>query len=628
MNTYRTSLGMESSSPTLMNVSFTIATRKNSKKGFQEITISLSTNKNSILMETFSLLENTFKAQTPGYTVALNTKNAIHLLQSCNKAIRILSKPACDIKGVEIRQAIYEFEDFLNHAGAPLSKQKIYVCLIRRHIASTKLRLFDGRLANEELRPNKEHAIRPKKYRKIGTVLGNISTIEHIDIKELEHQAKTKINSELQLIENACKNIIDDYIKVVNEHKALNDYEIHPEVKKYYNSRIVLNDPWNNNYFNQPKNATELSLLAFIIQSASSEILNSKIKLPGIALLPTFLKERQLWRNPASYYNFFYAQYFLPNHVLISIAVLICMKTAWNPGSVHAIIKSDIEKLSSTRYSLQSVKNKTDDKTPIYEVRKGSEPLLFRAIELLLWHHKQVTNIYNLTEPRLFIGNFNTVFGIFFPLTKNNLLNNIIKPYKLNNFSASDLRVSRAGITMLMSKNIETVRVLLGHNNISITEGYLNDTLFFRLNEARILEFQRRIEATISFISEGDYLVNSRNLNKRHIDTSLIPAEMVGDGTRCHDPFDSPDPNTKKGERCEGMHCHVNGGCKNNVIQVCKIDVELAQKTLSYYRSRWSYLYEKNPKNFIDIHMQKIIFVHVFLAYIKQNRPDFLKKEA
>jgi integrase len=625
MSTYLDSLEPINNLNTLVTTSFTITTLKNSKKGKLEVTLSLSVNKSSVLMHAFYLVEVDFKANQVSYDIAYRTKNTFKLLQDCSDALNILSKPAHDINSYQLKSAIFHFESYLIDACASNVSRAIYSSFIRRYLANTNLTLQDGRTIKEELKGFKSRYLQSKKLFKLGNVLGNISNIKHTDIESLESQAKENISSSLDVIERTCKIIIDDYLKVTEDHRKLKEHCLSPETTRYYTDRLSLSDPWSKKYFKQPQEGTEQTLLTFILKSISYENISSTTIVPRLSQLPILLDGKRIWKSSTSYYSFFYAEYFLPNHVLIAIAVLICLKTGWNPGSVHALSDGDIEKLSATRYSLQSLKNKTDDKTPVYELRKALEPLLFKAIELLLWHHKQVTDIFKLSEPRFFIGIVHTKFAVFFPLAKQNLLTNFIIPYGLTDFSATDLRASRAGLTMLATKDIQVVRELLGHRSLSTTEGYLDSTLFFQLNEARILEFQRRIEATISFIDGGEALVSLRKFNKCHIDNKLFALEPIGDGTRCRNPYDSPDPNIQKGDRCKGMYCHVNGHCENNVIQVAAIDVMLAKRTQIYYRSRWSYLYENNPKAFTQIHIPKIIFIHVFLTHIKQVRPDLIK---
>lgn len=604
--------------------SFTITAAKSTKKGIIDVTFILNADNAGLLAETFRFLKREFNAKTPSYSRIFIAKAAFDSLQECPDAFNILSKPACNINADQFRLALSQFETYLINATASEHTRYSYSSAVRRHLANTNLELQEGRHIWEELKQFKSRFTQPRKDFKSHVVLGDISTIEYFDIASLESQAIENIRSSLDAIEQVCQTIIDDYLKVTSEHKELEKHLLKPEFAEYYTYRLKQSEPWDNRYLKQPQGSTEQDLLAFIIQSASNFILDSKTKLPGLSQLPTVLKGKTIWKDGSSYYSFFFAGYFLPNHVLIAIAVLICQKTGWNPGSVHALSKSDIEQLSSTRYLLQSLKSKTDDKTPVYELRKSSEPLLFRAVELLLWHHKQVITTFELEESRLFIGIYRKKFDVFLPLHKTNLYNNFIGPYDLKDFSAKDLRASRAGLTMLTTRDFEAVRELLGHNSITTTSGYLYNTLFFQLNEARILEFQRRIEATISFIDRGEELVTLRKFKMRHVDINIIAPEHVGDGTRCLDPFNSPDPRVRKGDRCDGLYCHVNGGCRNNIIQVSSEDVELAQRTRKYYQSRWLNLYEKNPKAFAQIHIPKIIFIHVFLAHIKQVRPSLM----
>lgn len=576
--------------------SFSISASTNTNKAEVTVSLSITAEISSLILKVFQLVQREFVAKQPLYIKANDAKNAFKSIQCCPEAFAILSKPPLEISGDQLRFAIITFENYLFATKKPIYTIVKNYWTIRSGLARTNLMLIDGRTTREELTGL---TCRCKKPRKVvssqGLKFTEVSTIEHIDIEALKLKAQENIKASLDKIEDTCKTILDEYVNVTDYHRNLKTRIIKTEIKEFYDFRLTGSAPWSCQYFNQPEGGTEETLLTYILQTISIPNISptlqlKKFPLPTAYHLPTTLDGKKVWNCTASYYSYFHAEYFLPNFVLIAIAVLICQKTAWNPGSVGALTINDIETRSPTRFVIQSIKNKTDDKTPSYEVRKASEPLLFTAIKLLNWHHKQVTEIFHLSEKRVFIGSKNNQFSYFFPLVKRNLLVNFIVPFNCPDFSASELRPSRAGLLILSERDIEAVRVLLGHRNICTTDDYLQATILFQIREAIILEFQRRIETTTTFLEGGDELVKSRKMKTRHIDIKLMSAVPVGDGSRCIDLYDSPDPNVPKGELCSGLHCQHDGGCKNNIIVVDQTDIELAKKTQNYYRSRWSML--------------------------------------
>jgi len=595
------------------------------KKGGTDVTLIYISKSESLSMRAFNTVRNNFNSKPVTYLKATDYKKAFELLQSSEVAHSILSKPPNSLKSDDLIDAMRAFEMYLisfkiaKHTRSKSSRR------IKSALENCSVELLDGRTPQEALKQFKS------KFSKNGglkspesALLGNISTIEHVNIKSLEEQALSNISNSLGLIEAECGNSISGYLDIVEQHKKLKSLFLKPEIESYFDYRLTTTSPWNLKYFETLK-YTEKDLMTYVLTSIATGKMIKTSPLPGLLVLPVTLGNKALWLNENSYRSYFFAEYHLPNHILVSIAVLICLKTGWNKSSVQDLLISGVSKISSSRYQLQSMKTKTDDETPIYEVVKSRDLLLFKSIELLLWHHRQLKKMYQTNEERIFISLYKNKCTMFLPLQTTNLNNNFVQIYNVPKFTASDLRPSRAGLTMLTTKDIQAVRELLGHNSISTTAEYLNNSLFFKLNEARVLEFQRRIDATITFIDGGDSLVSDRGLKGQHVDDNLIATESVGDGSRCKNPYDSPDPDTKRGELCGGLHCHVNEGCKNNVINVGLDDIELALRTRKYYQARWMELYEKNSKSFAQLHVPKIVFLHVLLAYTKQTQPNLLK---
>ena len=605
---------------------FTIlASNSSVKYGESEVTLIYRAMADSILMLAFLGLKKYFKSHKPSYSKANAYRKAFELLQSSDAASHILTKSPSELKSDDLIAAMRAFEFYLisinvaNHTRSKSSR------VIKTALGKCTLPLIDGRCSFEALRQfksqfSKTGALRNSKK----PLFGDISTIEHVDIKSLEEQALNNISKSLGSIEVACNKSIANYLDTVDRHKVVKNQILEPEIEAFFEHRLTTTSPWSLQYF-ETLTFTESNLMTFILQCIGNGKITKDSPLPGLSALPITLSDKGLWLNENSYHPYLFAEYYLPNHILVSIAVLICLKTAWNKSSVHSLLISGITKISSSRYELQSMKTKTDDETPVYEVVRSRDPILFKSIELLLWHHSQLREIFKTNEERIFISRNKKKCSVFFPLEATNLNNNFVKIYDVPKFSASDLRSSQAGVTILTTNDIQAVRELLGHKDISTSAEYLENSVFFQLNEARVLEFQRRIDATITFIDGGELLIGSRGLKGQHVDENLIIEEIVGDGSRCNNPYDSPAPNAKKGELCDGLYCHIDGGCKNNVIRVGLDDIELALRTRKYYQARWIQLYEKNPKNFAQLHVPKIIFMHVLLAYTKDAQPNLFK---
>ena len=195
----------------------------------------------------------------------------------------------------------------------------------------------------------------------------------------------------------------------------------------------------------------------------------------------------------------------------------------------------------------------------------------------------------------------------------------------LERFRPSGLRTLKAALTYLPQRDLEAVRVLLGHNDLAVTDAYLQDTLFFRMNEANMLKFQRRIETSITFAQGGDFLVAARQLDPRDIDAGLMLP--TGDGGACSNPYIGPPGLTLEAdEPCAGMHCQIGEGCPRYRLQIDECTLEMALRTRQYYKTRWSELHHGNPEAFSRLHLPRLLYMHVLLTVVHDRRPDLLHK--
>jgi hypothetical protein len=164
--------------------------------------------------------------------------------------------------------------------------------------------------------------------------------------------------------------------------------------------------------------------------------------------------------------------------------------------------------------------------------------------------------------------------------------------------------------------------VLLGHADLITSDSYLENTLFFRLNEAMMLEFQRRIEATLTYAIGGENLLIQRSLASRHVDRTLLLVP-TGDGGACANFLDGPTlAPVEPQEPCSGLACHSGTGCKHYRLTVNATTLEMALRTRLYYRTRWRRLHDQNPATFTEMHLPRLLYTYVLLKIVRDQRPD------
>lgn len=341
-----------------------------------------------------------------------------------------------------------------------------------------------------------------------------------------------------------------------------------------------------------------------------------------LADLPGF----KAYQYKASSAAWMHAQNRLPNAVLTAIFILILSHTGWNTGSVGSLTADDIHSLPQGGYQLQGYKAKTDDNTPKVDV-PASARWTCKAISLLLWNNCQLRALGCIknVDTRLWLGWQEDAFSNIVEFVATNRISAFCTRHGLERFKPSELRPLKAALTYLPQRDLEAVRVLLGHQDLGVTDGYLQDTLFFRMNEANMLQFQRRIETSLTFSEGGDALLARRGLNPRDIDHALLVP--TGDGGACTDRYAGPpEANLAAGEPCAGLACQLNGGCPQYQLIVSDETLEMALRTQRYYRSRWQHLSRANPDAFARLHLPRLLYMHVLLSVVHTKRPDLLRR--
>ena len=310
-----------------------------------------------------------------------------------------------------------------------------------------------------------------------------------------------------------------------------------------------------------------------------------------------------------------YLPYRIVSNELVAAFVLLLTYTGWNSMSLINMTVNDIE-ISDREISLQGYKSKTDDHTPRVYL-DSSHKHARQAINLLLWNRDQLIKLgfLNNDEEHLWF-----TWSTCYKALKHqyigfqNALENLQKQHKLIKFSLEQIRAQVLAHESVKSRDPEYVRRVAGHNSLSTTGHYLNQILLRRLNQAISLEFQRRLENTVTFrLSKNEEAFASKT-DKRYVDLGLLTP--LGDGSSCTDPTAPPDKAFISGNLCDARQCHTNSGCKNRRII---IDYERLQELVRkrhYYLRNWQRLENENASAFEHFHIPAILFTLGLYDYI------------
>lgn len=510
------------------------------------------------------------------------------------------------------------FNQAVSQKKLSLDYSKLISKIFRDIIIASNCSLVDGRPV-EAVLANNSSVFYEAEVRPPNITVSDLAAVPHKTIKELHESSIEYLKNENDSYLKAAEMALDEHARITEHLERLRHYPLTEQQLLAFDTQSKKQDPWRANPF------SEEELMALTIRKISIDGAKINFPLPGMNALPSLANFKHL-RAAKSFGPYWLSNFFLPSAVLVSIATVIAIKTGWNTNSVSHIKISDIKQINTSRFLLQGDKRKTDDRTPIVEVHK-SDDLFFKSLTLLSWHFNSVTSLGLYQGDMVFVSKVKNP-TVLLHSHVNPFAPSYFKKYMVNRFDLkkvvpTNFRDNVASLRWLETNDIEIIRELLGHNSINTTHEYLRSGIISSLNQSKILEFQRRIEATIIFYDKGDAGLLELNLDKRHIDLNLIPLTQLGDGTRCLDPHNSP-LKFERRNKCSGQFCHEGNGCPNNRITIEKSDVELLIRTLTYYRARWHILHSQNPDLFKKVHLTKLIFMRVLLSVIQSQRPDLV----
>lgn len=447
--------------------------------------------------------------------------------------------------------------------------------------------------------------------------LQQLSTIDHDNIKDLEEKAINITKKILDDIVLGCKKDIDEYLKICRKQNNFSNYKLEEKTKNYLVARFKKVDVKIYPIRRRPTDVLKAIFICLKEEDAANLPLSGKERkftFSGAKNLK-ILKSFEHYRYQTTFNPWFYCQYRLPNCTLTSCFILLLAKTGWNIASVGNLTITDIKKTENGRYEIQCPKHKTGDDTPKLIISKADK-LLKICLELLMWNHEQLVK-YSVKKE----SDLNVWFGwqevndrpVFFGQV--NKLDSFFARHSLPRISLSHIRPIRSSHNFLRHRDIELIRIALGHSSLDTTDLYLKNNLIFRLNEARILEFQKRFENTIAKQTFTDENFKLNGFQDKKVDTSLAIRE--GDvETEFHKNFSDE---LKSFLTMIGVN--PDGSASLVTLDILR-QVFLLKR---YYSLRWEEIYKKNPEYFLKHHIHIILYITLYLKISQERKPGLFE---
>ena len=571
-----------------------------------------------------------WKLDLPGSNKVFNLRYGINCLSE--RSIGFLNQQLTSLTREDVEAILHSID---NDFSTPMIESDTtadkYYFAIRGLLVKLPGKLKDGLTFAQAAAP---HILNKRRYRRLQLPSPNLPPelghISHTDLSDLRRQAEKSLKQRKRDIEEAAANEIRNYEASFVFQAELLDNQPPSQLASTINNWItpVLSKDGKDRRPLPP--CTPHQFAAVMLQRLSEAPLDFclsgwplGLRLPKDKLDWSQLPQAMLYRHQFSIWPWFLIQQRLPNSVLTAIFILLLSHTGWNQSSVGSLTIDAITVLPEGGYRLQGYKGKTDDGTPASEVPRHLSNHC-KAIDLLLWNYRQLIQLRLIDprEKRLWFGWQRDGFKTTIDVISRIRISSLCTRNGIDHVLPSELRPLKAALTYLPQRDLEAVRVLLGHSDLATSDSYLESTLFFRLNEAMMLEFQRRIEATLTYAIGGEKFLIQRGLAPRHVDQKLMLVP-TGDGGACANLFDGPTLLAPRAEEpCASLACHYGSGCKHYRLVVDETTLEMALRSRVYYRARWQTLYEINPATFTEMHLPKILYTFVLLKIVKEQRPD------
>lgn len=327
----------------------------------------------------------------------------------------------------------------------------------------------------------------------------------------------------------------------------------------------------------------------------------------------------------ARFQQLLYLPYLGDSRLLVACILTLQMRTCWNISAVLSM-NTDGIKIRGNDYVIQAFKKKTDDETPVVVVSTQDSQAHW-ALTFLIARLEELKKFRWVESSENSIWLKGTFYGGGGPSVKffpgNLMLRKFQEKYVLKYFSYDQVRTQALALIYVESGGIEAARRAAGHVSISTTAHYLDQLLLNRLNSSLSLEFQRRLDSSIRYMSNLPDAVAPNQF----WDGKTVTAEFfspIGDGATCVDPASPPVDTWLEHGMCGARYCHQDGGCKNRVIHIDADRIREIAETTLFYEKNWHRLANENLPLFEAVYAPALLFNFALSGVIDKGPYGYL----
>lgn len=461
-------------------------------------------------------------------------------------------------------------------------------------------------------------------------------------ISKLKEEINDYYQKPIDSILNAAKKEFDLYQKLVNEFSILVklddsgdfSFKIPKDLKEFValasqdNSESSINKKKLEEFIKQYDSTT---VLAAFLQRRLNTPVENVLYCPGKNLIIPEAYVRWFGGSASRMKPFFWSHFILPKPILLMCFIRLIIHTTWNKDPVATLRGEDIPyPLSQRRFFIQGNKSKVAKLTSPVEVAP-SDTEVRNVIELLGMHYNSMIKL-GFSPSSVWETPFSK--GLSF-LNKSNL-KEFIDHYGLPEFGIEQLAKHQINVRKGIDGNICKSQVERNHSQLKTTAGYVDHPLARIYYEANNAEFQRRLEATVTFRHSGAHLLSEYGLSFSDVDFNLLkkPEDdsdvphwfLLPDGSTCTyiwAPIDKDNTNQKM---CGGRKCHSGAGCKYNKVIIGITDFVNTLRHQIWFIDRCETLLERHTPEYFDEYISPSMrFTFGLVRYVETANPEMYR---
>ncbi|MDR5765909.1 MULTISPECIES: hypothetical protein [unclassified Caballeronia] len=441
-------------------------------------------------------------------------------------------------------------------------------------------------------------------------VLDSLKVISASSDVDFYEKATSKLRSLMDTYLIACEQVLNDHgecIEKMNAILALGPPKTLPKrIFERYTDGII---PVYDTMKRLPQDAVNWLLMSYVH--------NEQMYVTGTANergfgLSHFLTGYGLQATAGYAFDVALSQFYLTQRSLIACFIILAIKTGWNGSTLVSLNSGRIRRIG-TGYRLTGIKTKTDQfqQIEIEEVEwRADDKLSCRAIELLIWHNRNIDAFLERRNPSIFCALRLRYDGrrIAHLPQISRYLQIFLESNNLPHITIRDYRTLRLNYTYVEGGgDIIATQVQAGHSSMATTVRYLRLKVQTELHDANIRRYMRVLGKSILWVTGNKEIDDSEE--SKAAKRLLFPASPYASENR---------------DSVADSWIASGGEMRVEITEDDAIHCCLQQR---FYEQRLSFLISFNEKRFLAFHLPRIVFCAALYRLLRRSPFAYVLRE-